>query len=163
MEVSLVVAAGKAKGRVVPLPASIFVIGRGAQSHLRAHCKLVSRRHCAIAQWAGKVVVRDLRSINGTFVNDDRITGEMRVKDGDVLRVGTLSFTFKIAGAPLPVAHVPGSAVKWLMDSTGDTTLVPGDVAGPMPTTCADPDDPADSAVLSAGEYLQSLVRKPQK
>ena len=160
MEVNLVVCAGKAKGRVVPLPSSIFVIGRGPQSHLRPHCKWVSRRHCAIAQWAGKVVVRDLHSVNGTYVNEQRVSGEVRVKDGDVLRVGTISFAFKINNDPLPAAPVPGSAVKWLLDTASDTTLI---AEIPVPTMLAEPDDPADSGVLSAGEYLQSLVRKPHQ
>jgi pSer/pThr/pTyr-binding forkhead associated (FHA) protein len=164
MDVQLVVAAGKAEGRVIPLPASIFVIGRDRQSHLRAHCPLVSRRHCAIAHWAGKVVVRDLRSANGTFINDERVRGEVRVKDGDVLRVGTLAFRFKISTNSLGTGRVRGSAVKWLLDSTQETKPAPADThVGPMPTLVAESDEAAaDSGDLSAGDFLHGLVRKPK-
>ena len=73
MEVRLIVREGKSRGRDIPLPSTIFVIGRGQQCHLRPHCRLVSKLHCAIARWAGKVVVRDLKSSNGTYINNHRI------------------------------------------------------------------------------------------
>ena len=60
MHVKLVVAKGKAKCREIPLPPTIFVIGRGSQCHLRPHCSRVSKLHCAIARWAAD----DLRSTN---------------------------------------------------------------------------------------------------
>src|SRR5437660_171217 len=99
MDVRLIVTTGKARGREVPLPSTIFVIGRGPRCHLRPHCPSVSKLHCAIARWAGKLVVRDLKSHNGTFLNSARVVGEARAHDGDVLRVGSLTFTFRVQEA----------------------------------------------------------------
>ena len=48
----------------------------------------VSRRHCCVAEASGKVRVRDLGSMNGTFVNDRPVRREAPLKVGDVLRVG---------------------------------------------------------------------------
>src|SRR5262249_47976308 len=62
MEVKLVVETGSARGRVIPLPTTVFTIGRGSKCHLRPHSLEVSKLHCAIAHWAGKVSVRDLKS-----------------------------------------------------------------------------------------------------
>ncbi|MCI0683795.1 MAG: FHA domain-containing protein [Gemmataceae bacterium] len=170
MEVKLIVASGKAKGRVVPLPSTVVMIGRGAKCHLRPHCPLVSKLHCAIARWAGKVVVRDLKSCNGTFINGERIHGEVRVHDGDHLRIGALEFTIHIQATieeALPVQVVHPSEVKWLMDSQeGPAALTSSD-------TCADLEwdelfqssgeskfNFGDTAELSAGDYLREYFRK---
>lgn len=130
MEVRLVVTEGKWRGRNIPLPLTVFLIGRGNKCHLRPHCRLVSKLHCAIARWAGKVVVRDLKSVNGTFVNGQRVQGEVRVLDGDTLQIGTLSFSFRISpicNPEMPVQVVAESDVKWLMDSPSDSfVLNPG-------------------------------------
>src|SRR5262245_4013455 len=119
MEVKLIVTDGAAKGRIIPLPATVFTIGRAAHCHLRPHSLTVSKLHCAIACWAGKVVVRDLHSANGTFVNDQRVHGEVRVGDGDTLRVGPLQFLFRILASPAgPMPPVVRERdLKWLMDS----------------------------------------------
>src|SRR5262245_22552630 len=105
MDAALVVLEGKHKGCEIPLPETMFLIGRDRQCHLRPNCRQVSKRHCCIAAWAGKVRVRDLKSSNGTFVNGRPVDGEMLVADGDRLQVGTLVFAFKIKaekGAPVP-------------------------------------------------------------
>lgn len=176
MEVRLVVHEGKAKGREIPLPLTVFVIGRGQQCHLRPHCRLVSKLHCAIARWAGKVVVRDLKSSNGTYVNNHRIEGEVRVIDGDVLRIGTLEFGFfirDVAPDGMPVQVVREGDVKWLMDSppdsfvlnpTSKTETVPLppeflaalDAAAPLTAESA----AAGGAGVSAGDYLRDYFRQ---
>ena len=51
---------GKQKDRTIPLPGTLFIIGRDPLCHLRPHSNLVSRRHCAIACWGERVLVRDL-------------------------------------------------------------------------------------------------------
>jgi pSer/pThr/pTyr-binding forkhead associated (FHA) protein len=168
MEVKLIVADGKAKGRVIPLPPTVFLIGRGTQCHLRPHCTRVSKLHCGIAQWAGKVVVRDLKSVNGTFVNDQRIQGEVRIHDGDRLRVGSLSFTFqvKVAGEDLlPIQVVREDDVRWLLDSP--------DASGSLKasdTLCSETVEvhhegaasskPSSKPSVSAGQFLRDYVKK---
>ncbi len=172
MEVKLVIANGKAKGRAIPLPSTVVTIGRGKKCHLRPHCRLVSKLHCAIARWAGKVVVRDMKSSNGTFVNGERVHGEIRIQDGDSLKIGTVEFTFQIQLSPedaLPVQVVHPSEVKWLMDNRdGPPVLVLSD-------TCCDQDltslfetasahlgPPGSSPELSAGDHLRDYFRRPR-
>jgi pSer/pThr/pTyr-binding forkhead associated (FHA) protein len=170
MEVKLVVAEGKAKGRVIPLPPTVVLIGRGSQCHLRPHCPLVSKLHCAIARWAGKVVVRDLKSANGTFVNDHRVRGEVRIGDGDRLRVGSLAFTFQVKADGedvMPVQIVREGDVRWLLDSPDDSATL-----RKPHTHCfevaellregSSPPKPNSTVILSAGEHLRDYVKKPR-
>ena len=180
MEVRLIVREGKSRGRDIPLPSTIFVIGRGQQCHLRPHCRLVSKLHCAIARWAGKVVVRDLKSSNGTYINNHRIEGEVRVIDGDVLRVGSLEFAFFIrdpAPGDMPLQVVHESDVKWLMDSPPDSfvlnpigktetmelpaeILATLDAAAPVTADAATADE---GSGVSAGDYLRDYFRQRKR
>jgi pSer/pThr/pTyr-binding forkhead associated (FHA) protein len=170
MEVKLVVVEGKHKNRVIPLPETIFLIGRDRQCHIRPHCQLVSQLHCAIAAWAGKVRVRDLQSRNGTFINGKPIHGEVVVKDGDQLQIGSLIFTFSIKedGVPVPAPIQDEGEVAWLLETSGDSAVLgamthvlhaPDDsgeaeVAGEQ----SEPRKASDSKVISAGEHLHTYL-----
>ncbi|MBK8013755.1 MAG: FHA domain-containing protein [Deltaproteobacteria bacterium] len=61
------------------------VIGRGADCDIQIAERRLSRRHCQIELEAGRFVVKDLGSQNGTYVNRSRIIGPYPLKDGDVL------------------------------------------------------------------------------
>lgn len=127
MEARMIVLVGVHKGREIALPEALFLIGRDQQCHLRPHCQEVSYLHCAIAAWGGKVRLRDLRSLNGTFVNGQRIHGEVNVADGDQLRVGTLAFAFRISkqdGVPGPTPIMNEQDVGWLLARPDDSEVL---------------------------------------
>ncbi len=64
-----------------------YVIGRGETCDMRLPSDEVSREHAALLRrWDG-VIVQDLGSKNGISVND-RTGGELRMRDGDLLRIG---------------------------------------------------------------------------
>jgi pSer/pThr/pTyr-binding forkhead associated (FHA) protein len=185
MEVRLLVLEGKQKGRAIPLPETIFMIGRDRQCHIRPHCELVSKLHCAIAAWAGKVRLRDLKSKNGTFLNGQPVHGEVVVDNGDRLQVGTLIFEFQIKReeetpilAPPPKDNVE---VDWLLQSPNDSgVLSPGSETAvlPAPTAEAAPEPAAGkvtrvaseaaaktagSKALSAGPPLRPFLEKRKR
>jgi predicted component of type VI protein secretion system len=104
MQVSLVIVEGKPLGARIPLIGSVFLIGRHARCQLRPRDESVSNFHCAILQRGQTVSVRDLQSSNGSFVNAQRLTEEVRVTHGDLLRVAALRFAFHIdVQAPTPL------------------------------------------------------------
>lgn len=84
--------AGLGRG-LIEVPANEFVIGRGADADLPVNDSAVSRRHMSIAPKTGHYVVTDLKSTNGTFVNDDRIDSRI-LQNGDFIRVGSHIFKF---------------------------------------------------------------------
>ncbi len=100
MDVKLVVANGKFAGKAIPVTGPKFFIGRAEDCQLRPASELVSRHHCVIIVEGDYVAVRDFGSKNGTYVNGQRVRGEIALKDGDTLTVGVLEFTVRTAAAP---------------------------------------------------------------
>src|SRR5262245_31309079 len=82
------------QARAILLTQGEFLIGRGPDCYLRLSEKSISRHHCIIRQTpSGEVVVNDLGSSNGTFVNGQRLRSQVTLRSGDELRLGT-SCTF---------------------------------------------------------------------
>jgi hypothetical protein len=69
-------------------------IGRGEESQIVLHDPSVSRAHAVVEVAAGKAVVRDLGSTNGTFLNGRRVEAEP-LRDGDELRFGNTRMRFE--------------------------------------------------------------------
>ncbi|CAN0349734.1 unnamed protein product [Phaeothamnion confervicola] len=62
-------------------------IGREGKLKL-ALDRFISRRHAQIEVKEPHVVLEDLRSTNGTFVDDQRLQGRVELRNGQVFRVG---------------------------------------------------------------------------
>jgi len=98
MKISLKVLSGNHEGKLIPIKEEKFFIGRGDDCHLRPKSESVSRRHCALVQKEGRLLLLDLKSRNGTFVNDKQLTHDKAkiLKSGDQIRVGQLAFEIVI-------------------------------------------------------------------
>ena len=104
--------AGKDQGREFPLPPDLtIVIGRVNDADLLLLDEKISRKHAKISTHGGRVMIEDLASRNGTFVNGVRIRS-MELQEGDQIVVG--SSTMKLVSisevsprSPQPRA-VPG-------------------------------------------------------
>jgi pSer/pThr/pTyr-binding forkhead associated (FHA) protein len=92
MRVKLKVLVGSGAGKEIPVPVSRFLIGRADDCHMRPKSDAISRNHCAILVKEDGVVIRDLNSRNGTFVNGERIQGDCELKAGDKIGIGKLEF-----------------------------------------------------------------------
>ncbi len=97
----LIVVGSKLDGKTVrlKLPA---IIGRGKGSALRLPLSLVSRQHCEIFGQNGKIMVRDLGSLNGTVVDGERVS-EAELGPEQLLTVGSL--TFRVLDSPPGLAN----------------------------------------------------------
>lgn len=62
-------------------------------AHYKAHLKGVSRRHAALVRYQEYICVLDLSSVNGTFINNERLAADVPypINDGDKLRLGNLT------------------------------------------------------------------------
>ncbi len=96
MQVRLKVIGGKNDNREIRIAVPEFIIGRGEEAHLKPSSDLVSRHHCSLKIGDGKVIVQDLGSRNGTFLNGMQLTKPVEAKVGDILRIGRLQFELLI-------------------------------------------------------------------
>jgi hypothetical protein len=65
-----------------------FVVGRSVRCDVVLDAAIVSRTHCRLHVTARSVLVEDLKSSNGVFVNGERIVGPRDLLAGDRLAVG---------------------------------------------------------------------------
>ena len=84
------------RGRTFILKAQLR-IGRHPTNYVSVSDNAVSRRHAAILFRQGTVLVCDLGSSNGTYVNGRRISGEQPLNAGDVVRVGSTELAYRDA------------------------------------------------------------------
>ena len=104
MHLALVVMTpGKLEGTAIPITQPQFVIGRDPQCHLRPASPVVSKRHCALVSRGEQAFVHDFNSTNGTFLNDQPVKGELELHNGDVLKVGPITFAVSLEATPTPV------------------------------------------------------------
>jgi pSer/pThr/pTyr-binding forkhead associated (FHA) protein len=92
MKWALMVDRGKRKGMIIPVQKTPFLIGRNDECQLRAANPYVSHRHCELLTEDDKIAVRDCKSTNGTFINSQRVEGQVELHEGDCLKVGSLAF-----------------------------------------------------------------------
>ena len=92
-EACLVVIYGHDLGKKFNLDRDNFIIGRSSGADIRLEQEAVSRNHCKLVNTGDSVIVRDLGSTNGTYVND-QLVDEYRMRDGDLLKVGRCIFKF---------------------------------------------------------------------
>jgi DNA-binding winged helix-turn-helix (wHTH) protein len=77
-----------------PLTLGEHVIGRDADVEIRLDESTVSRRHARLVVTTEGSVLEDFGSKNGTFRGSERLTGPIRLADGDAIRIGSLMLTF---------------------------------------------------------------------
>jgi hypothetical protein len=70
-------------------------VGRTPDNDICINNPAVSRRHCVISVAEGGYVIADLKSGNGTFVNDDKIDQRPLV-EGDRVKIGPTTFVFHL-------------------------------------------------------------------
>ncbi|MCI0394192.1 MAG: FHA domain-containing protein [Chloroflexi bacterium] len=71
---------------------SVITIGRDATNDVVLDIPVVSRFHAQIERVGQRYRISDLRSANGTFVNDQRIEGDVWLKSEDAIRIGPYRF-----------------------------------------------------------------------
>lgn len=76
-------------------------IGRSPEADVVILDEKVSRIHCGIRYWDGDFYIKDLKSKNGTYVNDRRID-VAKLQPGDRIRVGSVILVFEQEGPAVP-------------------------------------------------------------
>jgi pSer/pThr/pTyr-binding forkhead associated (FHA) protein len=90
---ALVVRSGSQMGENFALAPVLTRLGRSEDNEISLDDITVSRRHAEVTHVAGRFMVRDLGSLNGTYVNGGRID-EAPLLNGDELQVGKFRLVF---------------------------------------------------------------------
>ena len=83
------------RGNTVWLPPGQLYVGRSCGCHIVIDDPLVSRRHAQLTVDGERVRIEDLSSINGVFVNGERLLEEQYVlREGDRIQLGDEELVF---------------------------------------------------------------------
>ena len=81
---------------LIPLEKAIVLIGRQSDCDVSlTKSRKISRKHCCIAQVNDSLIIRDLGSTNGIFLNGNRIAKEALLTLGDEITIGDIQFTLR--------------------------------------------------------------------
>jgi hypothetical protein len=70
------------------------VLGRGDQAEIRLEDPFASSSHAKLSRQGGIVVIEDLGSTNGTYLNEELLSGPQPLHQGDRVRIGDSEFTY---------------------------------------------------------------------
>lgn len=70
------------------------VLGRGEQAEIRLEDPFASGRHARLTRQGGVIVLEDLGSTNGTYLNEELLAGAQPLHPGDRVRIGDSEFTY---------------------------------------------------------------------
>jgi two-component system, cell cycle response regulator len=96
-EACLVVIYGDELGKKYNLNTPSVVVGRSSKCDIQIDQESISRNHSKIVNTGKSILVRDLGSTNGTYVNDEPVE-EYILRDGDLIKIGRTIFKFLTGG-----------------------------------------------------------------
>jgi FHA domain len=73
-----------------------LVLGRGDRAEIRLEDPFASSRHARIFEQGNAVVIEDLGSTNGTYLNEEVLQTPRPLHPGDRVRIGDSEFTFEV-------------------------------------------------------------------
>jgi Nif-specific regulatory protein len=122
-------------GDVHPLSATErYKVGRAGDNQVVLRDDLGSRHHAELVCGPNGWAVHDLNSLNGTFVNEERVKGPHPVQGGDAVRFGRTEFVFLASLDDLPpppsptVAEEPADGIQITRRSNRTRFLPPAAV-----------------------------------
>jgi adenylate cyclase len=88
-------------------------LGRHPNNTIQLLDKIVSKEHCILEQRDGQFILRDLGSLNGTYINGDRVRGEQLLRHGDEIALGSTRARYDDGSSALaPPAIGPGAIAQ---------------------------------------------------
>src|SRR5262249_53696747 len=149
------------RGRQVPVSRVPFLIGRASNCHLRPSSPAVGSRHCALLHRNGGLLLTDLGSTNGTFLNGVRLVGSAAFGAGDEFAVGPLRFRLRV--------EMPSPRAETSVEEAAARTLLASEAARDLPVTLSAPLTPLKdvpmrrSSPAAAARGILEMMRRDEK
>jgi adenylate cyclase len=144
-------------------------LGRHPNNSVQLLDRIVSKEHCIVEQRGARWFLRDLGSLNGTFVNDQRVAGEWALGHGDQIVLGNTRAVFldgvspppAMQAAPPPQAQPQAQPMQSVFRApTGPNSVGrPAPPQGPLSVPSTQPPFNAQNAAAIAAQQasLQAL------
>lgn len=106
---------GELAGQQWVIAGDVFLIGRGAECDLALPERQVSRHHAKILRRPGYFELEDLGSKNGTHLNGQPVSENVRLQDGDEIQIAlAVKLVFIGTGATMPLTFEPPKPARTL-------------------------------------------------
>ena len=134
MRFGLQIVRGARAGDSVPLEdGQTAILGRGTDTSVRIQDPSISRRHCQISNTPRGLLIADLGSANGTYVNGQRLKpGWAQLAPGDQVIIGQNEVRIASMDAPPPVPATPTAAFA----AAGVATAMAANAGPPVCVSC---------------------------
>ena len=83
---------GRLKGKKLMLPDQVITLGSDRTCQLKQHEEGIAPQHCTLKPTPLGILVNDLNTETGTFIDNERITGEALLEPGGLLKVGAMLY-----------------------------------------------------------------------
>lgn len=142
----LVVQSPEQKGRSYELKVDKTTIGRVDDNTFQLVEASVSSHHCEVLLRGTDVVIKDLNSTNGTFINNEKIS-ESVLKPGQILRLGQIELSLETGDGPAAFVPAPASGSA--------------PASAPAPVTGSSKKQVDQTMVVKRGVSLDDLEKGP--
>lgn len=130
-----------------------LTIGRMEAADITINAACVSRNHARLAQTDAGLVIEDLNSSNGVFVNGERISGTRLLQNGDKINLGPNVF-MRIEWAEETVIVSPDQLQTLIVPASETSRTLPVRLSAPPP--------PALTITLADGTVLREVLTKEE-
>jgi hypothetical protein len=130
---------------------STFVFGRDDHCSVKITSAKVSRRHAEL-RWKGtppQLVLRDLNSQNGTYLNDEKVSEETALADGDTIRMGDYIASYRFVEPGDDIAHLKPTDTAVMETVVAYADMTPTEDGSALT---------GDAAILPIHELLRRLL-----
>lgn len=139
------------QGKIIAIDRAVVLVGRSADCDvIVSGSQKISRRHCCLVQVDDSYYVRDLGSMNGVWLNGDRVVRESPMAAGDRLSIGDVEYLFH------PNARIEQ---KKTVTSDASPTAAPA-IPAPVPPVVPTEKPQDGREELTDGEVSTSTLRQ---
>ncbi len=143
MNATLVLVKSDGTSREVPVKRDRLLIGREKKCDVRIPVPAVSREHAEVRVENGQVLIRDMGSSNGTYVNRSRVQ-QSELGAGDLVAIGPAVFVVRVDGEPSEIdaaeSFAEGSGPKPVAKGPAGARSRPSAPSGARPAKLDDDD-----------------------
>ena len=164
----LVMGQGPQPGQTFMLDRDVLTLGRDPSNSIAINEPQVSRQHARITRQGAMMVIEDLGSTNGTYINGMRLTGPYALNNGDAIGLGevvtltvsaeTAATTEAMAGQPAPAqppSYAPAQPPSYA--PAQPPSYAPAQPPSYAPPAPAAPPQPAPAYVAAPPEAAPPL------